>query len=85
MESFKQQFTTNPNKTFSADQTSIIVAMLSVGCALGALLAAPVGDHFGRRLSLIGSVLFFSGGVVFQVAADNIPILLVGRCVEGYL
>lgn len=62
-------------------QISIIVAILSAGTMFGSLVSAPVGDHFGRRLSLIGAVAVFCFGVIFQVCADNIPLLLVGRCV----
>ena len=86
MDSFRRDFTTGyhdkegkPNLVPS--QVSIIVAMLSAGTFLGSLLAAPVGDIFGRRKSLIGSVGVFSFGVIFQVCATNIPLLLVGRYV----
>ncbi|KAL1839856.1 hypothetical protein VTK73DRAFT_3896 [Phialemonium thermophilum] len=64
-------------------QISIIVAILSAGTVLGSFVAAPVGDIFGRRRSLIGSVGVFSFGVVFQVCAHNIALLLVGRFFAG--
>lgn len=86
MKSFRRDFTTghydddgNPNLIPS--QVSIIVAILSAGTFIGALLAAPAGDRWGRRKSLIGSVGVFSFGVIFQVCATNIPLLLVGRYV----
>jgi MFS family permease len=87
MKSFLQQFSTgyrdmNGNPALTPEQISIIVAMLSAGTFIGALLSAPVGDYFGRRLSLIGAVGVFCFGVIFQVCADNIPLLLVGRCVR---
>lgn len=87
MKSFVRQFTTGyiDPKThefaISPDEVSIIVAMLSAGTVLGALLAAPSGDTIGRRRSLIASVGVFCFGVIFQVCAHNIPLLLVGRCV----
>jgi MFS family permease len=60
-------------------QTAIIVAILSAGTALGALIAAPAGDMMGRRISLLLSIGIFCFGVIFQVCADAIPMLLVGR------
>jgi MFS family permease len=86
MRSFLDQFSTGfrdakGQAAITPEQTSIIVSMLSAGTVLGALVSAPVGDYFGRRLSLIGAVAVFCFGVIFQVCADNIPLLLVGRCV----
>jgi MFS family permease len=87
MHSFTTQFATDfiDSKTkepgISPGQSSLIVAMLSAGAVVGALFAAPVGDFFGRRLSLIGSIGVFSFGVIFQVCAVSIPWLLVGRYV----
>lgn len=86
MDSFLAQFSTGyidkqNRPAISPDQISIIVAMLSAGTFIGALGSAPVGDYFGRRLSLIGAIGVFCFGVIFQVCADNIPLLLTGRCV----
>lgn len=84
MGSFKDQFNTgyessSGNKTLSPSQISIIVAILSAGTVVGALFAAPLGDWLGRRISIIGSVCVFCFGVIFQVCADAIPMLLAGR------
>lgn len=85
MKSFLRQFTTGYEdpKTgtlgLSPSEVSIIVAILSAGTALGSLLAAPSGDIFGRRRSLIAAIGVFCFGVIFQVCAHNIPLLLVGR------
>lgn len=84
MRSFKDQFSTG----FKGDdglpallpyQTAIVVSILSLGTVLGALLAAPLGDSFGRRKSLIAAVTVFNFGCIFQVCAQAIPMLLVGR------
>lgn len=91
MKSFVRQFTTgyldpkSGERSISPSEVSIIVAMLSAGTVLGALLAAPSGDYLGRRRSLIVAIGVFCFGVVFQVCADAIPMLLVGRCVESRL
>lgn len=83
MPEFISQFSTitdaNNDPIISPEQSSLIVAILSVGTVFGALLAAPLGDLLGRRLSLILSVFVFAFGAVFQVCAQAIPMLLVGR------
>jgi MFS transporter, SP family, sugar:H+ symporter len=84
MQSFKDQFAKGDVDSAGhivASVQSPIVAILSAGTVLGALLAAPIGDSMGRRRSLIASVGVFCFGVVFQVLAENIPLLLVGRYV----
>lgn len=86
MNSFKDKFSTGymdkqDEKGISPSETAIIVAILSAGTVLGALLAAPAGDFGGRRKSLIASVAVFGFGVIFQICAQNIPVLLVGRYV----
>lgn len=84
MTAFKRDFSTgyidNDRKPgISPSESSIIVAILSAGTVLGALLAAPIGDAWGRRISLILSIGVFSFGGIFQVCAHNIDMLLVGR------
>ncbi|OIW26131.1 general substrate transporter [Coniochaeta ligniaria NRRL 30616] len=88
MRSFLDQFSTgsrdkNGLPSLAPEQISMIVAMLSAGTVLGSLVSAPFGDYFGRRLSLIGAVAVFCFGVIFQVCAVNIPLLLVGRFFAG--
>ncbi|KAJ2893117.1 general substrate transporter [Zalerion maritima] len=89
MESFRRQFATANEldadgvPKILASQSSIIVAILSAGTFLGALLSSPVADWLGRRLSLIASVGVFSIGAIFQVCASSIPVLLVGRFLAG--
>jgi MFS family permease len=89
MRSFLDQFSTGFRDkmdlpALAPEQISIIVAILSAGTVLGSLVSAPVGDFFGRRLSLIGAVAIFCFGVIFQVCANKIPLLLVGRCVGWF-
>lgn len=86
MRAFRDQFSTGYRDAnglaLQPSQTAIIVAILSVGTVVGALLAAPVGDHFGRRISLIAAITVFNIGCIFQVCAQAIPMMLVGRYVK---
>lgn len=85
MSAFRKEFSTGyldphdhkPN--VSPDQSSVIVAILSAGTFFGALLAAPLGDKLGRRISLIIAVGIFSFGVLLQTIAMAITLLVLGR------
>lgn len=88
MTEFKEQFGKHTNcfdengaLDICTKDSSIIVAILSAGTALGALLAAPSGDSLGRRKTLLLAVGIFCIGAIFQVCASNIDLLLVGRYV----
>lgn len=87
MKAFRKQFSTgymDPKDgmlNVSPAQSSQIVSILSAGTFFGALLAAPIGDRLGRRISLIIAVAIFSFGVLLQTCAMQIPLLLAGRYV----
>lgn len=88
MDPFIEQFNTGyidietKRSVISPGETALIVAILSAGTFFGALLAAPFADWIGRRYSLILSVGVFCFGVIFQVCAAGIPMLLAGRYVK---
>lgn len=87
MDRFKDDFATgffdkNGLPSMSPKQVALIVAMLSAGTAVGALLAAPIGDRWGRRLSLIFAIGVFCIGAIFQVCATDVALLVVGRWVH---
>lgn len=85
MNAFRKQFSTgyvdvkDRKLNISPAQSAQVVSMLSAGTFFGALLAAPLGDKLGRRMSLIISVAIFTLGVVLQTAAMDLPLLIAGR------
>lgn len=89
MRAFRQQFSTgyvdptDNELSISPSQSAQVVAILSAGTFFGALLAAPMGDHIGRRISLIIAVGIFCIGVALQTAAMHIPMLIAGRFFAG--
>ncbi|KAL7926302.1 general substrate transporter [Trichoderma austrokoningii] len=87
MNEFKEKFGTCKNQPdrddICAKDSAIIVAILSVGTAIGALLAAPAGDMLGRRRSMLLAVGIFCIGAICQVCAEALPALLVGRGLAG--
>lgn len=89
MREFKEQFGTGCVDSKSGQDgictqhSAIIVAILSAGCVVGSLLAAPAADTLGRRQTLLISVGVFCVGAICQVCANAIPLMLVGRMLAG--
>jgi predicted MFS family arabinose efflux permease len=85
MDAFRQQFSTgyldvqDQQPNVSPAQSAHIVSILSAGTFFGALAAAPMGDRFGRRRSLLIAVGVFALGVLLQTCAMHIPLLIAGR------
>ncbi|KAI2626406.1 general substrate transporter [Xylaria nigripes] len=88
MRSFRDQFSTGYHDSkgllnLAPAQVSITVAILSAGTVTGALVSAPFADWIGRRLSIIASIGVFILGVIIQITASALPLLLVGRLIAG--
>ncbi|KAA1097568.1 Solute carrier 2 (Facilitated glucose transporter) member 8 [Puccinia graminis f. sp. tritici] len=64
-------------------QDSLVTSILSVGTFVGALLAYPIGDRFGRRIGIMIACAIFSVGVALQTASTTIPLFVVGRVFAG--
>ena len=89
MKYWRDQFSTGYRNALgqldvSANQSSMIVSLLSAGTFFGALTAAPAGDFLGRRYGLMASTVVFTLGVILQTAADAIPMFVAGRFFAGY-
>jgi len=51
---------------------------------MGALIAAPIADHFGRKLSIVFWNIIFCVGVIVQIATTNTWYqIAIGRWVAG--
>lgn len=91
MEDFVYQFADNREGgelSLSAIRTGLIVAMLSIGTLIGALIAGPLANNrrLGRKYSISLWSLIFIIGNVFQIAAQ-FPfwwILMMGRIIAGF-
>jgi len=55
---------------------------------LTATIAAPIygrlGDAYGRRKMLLWSLAFFFAGSLVCTAAASLPLLVAGRCLQGF-
>src|SRR5437773_4379102 len=55
----------------------------SIGILVGALSAGPIGDKFGRKPLLLGSVLIFALASIGSALADGIGFLTIMRFFTG--
>ncbi|KFZ18084.1 hypothetical protein V501_01362 [Pseudogymnoascus sp. VKM F-4519 (FW-2642)] len=56
---------------FSNVRSGLIVGLLSIGTAIGALLAAPLANRIGRRSSIPWWCLIFAIGVTIQISVGD--------------
>lgn len=67
----------------SSSIQSLTTSIINVGELVGAVSSYLVDDRIGRRGGLFVSSAFVTAGVIFQVAADNLALLIVGRLLMG--
>ncbi|CCH59924.1 hypothetical protein TBLA_0C01090 [Henningerozyma blattae CBS 6284] len=61
-----------------------ITASIAGGSAFGALASPYFSDTFGRKFSLHLCSFFWIIGSVLQCAAQNLPMLIIGRIISGF-
>jgi len=85
MEPFKKDYGLQDAKPVeTANLTGNIVSTLQAGCFVGALIASPLTDRFGRKWCLVGIAAVILLGVVLQaVSSGRIAAIFVGRFVAG--
>lgn len=69
----------------AAGEAGFIVAIFSIGCIIMSLpfISSYFLDSFGRRASIIIGSLIFLVGCVFQARAYSLPVMCVGRFING--
>lgn len=68
----------------AANLSANIVSVLQAGCFLGALVASPLTDRFGRKWCLIGVSIVIIIGVIMQaVSLGNLGAIYAGRFIAG--
>lgn len=69
---------------FSTVRSGLVVALLSIGTLIGALVAAPLADRFGRRACISAWCIVTSVGFVIQIASVTAWYqVMIGRFVAG--
>lgn len=61
------------------------VAIYEIGCAIGALSCAFIGDVLGRRRMLFAAGIVVIVGVILQATPFSLPQLIVARIITGRL
>jgi MFS transporter, SP family, sugar:H+ symporter len=90
MHEFKEQFATkckdaDGQPDICPEDKALIVAILSAGTVIGAILSAPAADSIGRRQTLLVSVGIFCIGAICQTCAQAQDLMLAGRYVVCHL
>src|SRR5215475_10098106 len=60
-----------------------LVAGASLGAAVGALLAGPLADRFGRKSLLIADAAIYAVGAILSAVTPNAAVLLISRTLIG--
>ncbi|EDN10605.1 hypothetical protein HCAG_07066 [Histoplasma mississippiense (nom. inval.)] len=70
---------------FSRVRAGLIVALLSIGTLIGALVAAPFADRFGRKWTMSGFCVIIIVGVIVQMTSEYPKWyqVVLGRWVAG--
>ncbi|KAI8300704.1 Major facilitator-type transporter ecdD [Colletotrichum sp. SAR11_59] len=80
MNNFGKQFPTLAN---DATLQGWMVAVLTLGAMVGALVNGPIADALSRRWTILLANIIFLIGSIIQAAAINVPMIFVGRFIAG--
>ncbi|EAS29564.3 sugar porter (SP) family MFS transporter [Coccidioides immitis RS] len=89
MEDFLKRFgekdATGDGYHFSNVRSGLIVAILSVGTLMGALIAGPIADRLGRKWSISSWCIVLAVGIIVQVASEAPDWwqVVIGRWIAG--
>lgn len=61
----------------------LVVSALILGMAIGQLVYGPLSDSVGRKLSIYAGLALFSVGCIVSIAANDFPVMLAGRFLQG--
>ena len=61
----------------------LIVTMLFLGMAMGQIFYGPLSDSTGRKPAIYLGFFFFVMGCLLCLFAPNLPVMLVGRTLQG--
>jgi MFS transporter, DHA1 family, multidrug resistance protein len=65
------------------NNNQLIISFLFMGTSIGLLFFGPLSDSVGRKPPMIIGMLLFALGCVISIVAQNLSVMLVGRCIQG--
>lgn len=65
-------------------QTQMIISFLILGMAFGQLFYGPLSDAIGRKPAILSGLACFIVGAVISMQAQSLPIMLLGRLIQGF-
>ncbi len=67
----------------SNHQLGVVISAALIGLALGAMVAGPLADRYGRRMMIILSVFFFGLWTLATALSQNIEQMMLFRFLTG--
>ena len=67
----------------STHQLGAVISAALIGLALGAMVAGPLADRFGRRIVIISSVFFFGICTLITALSQNVDQMMLFRFLTG--
>ncbi|CAI4981398.1 ATV_HP_G0125010.mRNA.1.CDS.1 [Saccharomyces cerevisiae] len=65
-------------------RTGLMVSIINIGCAIGGIILAKLGDMYGRKMGLIVVVVIYIIGIIIQIASINKWYqYFIGRIISG--
>ncbi len=65
------------------NKAQLVVSMFFAGLGAGTLIAGPVSDSIGRKISLIGCAAIYIVGALLCAMAQSLEMLLFARFLQG--
>lgn len=75
IQSFEQLFGIAGHETLKG----VIVGTYDLGCLVGALLTYPIGEHIGRKRSILLGTSIMMTGAFLQFLAGSFGVMVAGR------
>jgi DHA1 family bicyclomycin/chloramphenicol resistance-like MFS transporter len=66
-----------------ANDTQLIVSLLFLGFGLGQFFYGPISESVGRKPAVYVGLALFSSGCLLALVARSLPMMLVGRVLQG--
>jgi DHA1 family bicyclomycin/chloramphenicol resistance-like MFS transporter len=66
-----------------ANSRQLVISMIFLGLSVGQLFFGPLSDSIGRKPAIFFGLGVYMGGTLLSMFADNFPMMLAGRVLQG--